>query len=48
MATSGLTTPAMVSYEEVPSFGTGEAPEQGGYSSQATATDPYGLTGGAR
>ncbi len=48
-ATTGVTTPPVVTYEEVPDFGTGEAPEQqGAYASQATASDPYGVNGGAR
>ncbi|HEY3340287.1 MAG TPA: hypothetical protein VGK18_17440 [Propionicimonas sp.] len=48
-ATTGVTTPPVVTYEEVPSFGSGEAPEQqGAYASQATASNPYGVNGGAR
>lgn len=48
-ATTGVTTPPVVTYEEVPSFGTGEEPEQqGAYASQATADNPYGVNGGAR
>ncbi|HEY3546732.1 MAG TPA: hypothetical protein VGK17_11680 [Propionicimonas sp.] len=48
-ATTGVTTPPVVSYEEVPSFGTGEAPDQhGAYASPATADNPYGVNGGTR
>jgi ElaB/YqjD/DUF883 family membrane-anchored ribosome-binding protein len=48
-ATAGVTTPPLVTYEEVPSFGTGEPPEeQETYPSQATADNPYGVGGGAR
>jgi cell division septum initiation protein DivIVA len=47
-ATAGVTTPPVVTYEEVPSFGTGEAPEQvGSYASQASSANPYGLNGGS-
>ena len=47
--TAGVTTPAPMSYEEVPSFGTGEAPEQHDtYASQASADNPYGVNGGER
>ena len=46
-ATAGVTTPPVVTYEEVPSFGTGEAPEQQeAYPSQATADNPYGVRRG--
>lgn len=48
-ATAGVMTPPPVTYEEVPSFGSGEAPEQPqAYSSQAGVNDPYGYGGGAR
>ncbi|MCC6496854.1 MAG: hypothetical protein IT193_11440 [Propionibacteriaceae bacterium] len=48
-ATAGVVTPPPVTYEEVPSFGTGEAPEEPQvYSSQPGLTDPYGYGGGAR
>lgn len=48
-ATAGVTTPPVITHEEVPSFGTGEAPEQQeAYPSQATADNPYGVSGGAR
>ncbi|HEY3410923.1 MAG TPA: hypothetical protein VGK53_22380 [Propionicimonas sp.] len=48
-ATTGVTTPPVVSYEDVPFFGTGEAPDhQGSYASPATADNPYGVNGGTR
>ena len=48
-ATSGVTTPPPVTYEEVPSFGTGEPPEHfGSLEHQATADNPDGVGGGAR
>ncbi len=48
-ATTGVMTPPPVTYEEVPSFGTGEAPEQPqAYPAQPGLGDPYGYGGGAR
>ena len=47
--TAGVGTPPPVTYEEVPSFGRGEAPERfGSLDDRATAGNPYGLGGGAR
>ena len=47
--TAGVSTPPPVTYEEVPSFGAGEAPGQfRSLDDQATADNPYGVGGGAR
>lgn len=46
---TGVTTNPVVGYGEVPSFGTGEAPDRiGTYEAQSTAENPYGVGGGAR
>jgi hypothetical protein len=45
--TAGVSTTPAVTYDELPSFGTEATPQVGGYSSQATSTDPYGLDDGS-
>ena len=48
-ATAGVTTPPPVTFDEVPSFGAGEAPSEAGfYSSQPGLNDPYSGSGGVR
>ncbi len=44
---AGVTTPAAVTYDELPSFGTHEAPEVEGYPSQASSANPRGLDDGS-